>query len=214
MRYLKSATESDIEKISSLILLIDGYRVNRLSDTGAIEKLVNSCKTVRVKNLWANIKPLLQMMEEVPANVSNIVRLYKIRVITQFVGSAYVAIGLLIIIARQFIQFSLGIMGSVFFISALCLLPATFILIRVIDRKIALEVDQYFIRNSKIYASHYKRLKDAVQLLIDILRSRIRSSNTEPSRFLFELYNADYEKIKVVRKTGKLRKTYIVSFHD
>jgi len=206
------SVDAQIDNYIKLIALLDGYRVDRYVDVETISKLIEEGRLGRkVKAWWKNCRVVLEDMAELPRSLPKVVKLCKARVIAQFVGSSYLAIGLLIIVAHFLLRFSLGpILGSVFFISALFMIPGTAILTRLIDREIGLEIERYFKNNPNKFRGQRRYLKKVVQDLIRNLSKLVRQRQEKTDSYFIDLYNVDYEGIEVVEGPSRLRKSYIV----
>jgi hypothetical protein len=202
----------NIKSLVSLIFLLDGYRINRFENPGAVERAVkNGDLGADIAGKWKNIRLSLDQMASLPASIPGIVRLTKVRITFRFLASIYTVVALVLVVARFVLRLTYGQFGEWFVISTVAVVPIAWVIGELANYRIAKKVEEFFKKNPKSLEEIRSNLKTTVQTLLFTLFHQIRRAGQDPKKFAFKMYNADYQGIEVVGMPNRWANYYLVS---
>jgi hypothetical protein len=195
-----------------LIFLLDGYRINRFENPGAIERAVRSGDLgADIAGKWKDIRLSLDEMASLPASIPGIVGLTKVRITFRFLASIYTVVALALVVARFVLRLTYGQFGEWFVISTVAVVPIAWVIGELANYRIAKKVEEFFKKNPKSLEEIRSNLKMTVQSLLFTLFHQIRRAGQDPKKFAFKMYNADYQGIEVVGMPNRWANYYLVS---
>ena len=211
----KFRREIDLKTLTNLITLLDCYRIDRYVELDSMEKAIEDGKLGKFDVRWKEIRRILYKIGGLSKLSAIIDKLLKIR------GR----VKILSMIGTYFFVFGLGVFVLTFFnlcpewlkhTYAYVAMPAIIIILgtrladEYISRKIALEIEELSKSHPKKFRFLRARLRDIAQDLINRLGKHIKNRREDADKYRIDLYNADYEGIKILKKPGTLRKHYTV----
>lgn len=195
-----------------MIFLLDGYRINRFENPGAIERAVRSGDLgADIAGKWKDIRLSLDEMASLPASIPGIVGLTKVRITFRFLASIYTVVALALVVARFVLRLTYGQFGEWFVISTVAVVPIAWVIGELANYRIAKKVEEFFKKNPKSLEEIRSNLKMTVQSLLFTLFHQIRRAGQDPKKFAFKMYNADYQGIEVVGMPNRWANYYLVS---
>lgn len=204
---------TDLDALRKAIYLIDSYRVHLFYDIAWIDKKVAEGKLgKRFRASWKNLRKTMIKMASISSEIAGVRRLAKIQnyleALWQICVPLVVIAVFLSLFAHQNLSFVKGMttyLLAIAFSSIILGLIGRF----VIGGKIGKKIDGHFQRNPEAHKFKSYEIKEAVQLLIEELRMRIRESNQNPRKHLIGLNCLDYKNIRVAKKPMPWRKYYL-----
>ncbi len=188
--------------ICSLITWLDGYANLSCVDPLKIERAVRVCGA-DVQGVWGRIKGDVYAIGKLPSESEKVVRLAKIVNLSRylFVGFALVAVAIIILaslIAQRL--FSNPNSGLLTLVIIAALINVDVFVYVFSARRLSLAAREFFEGSKGRATLERRRVRDAVQALIDKLASRIRSAHAEPVEYRFTLLDSSYANVKVTRE--------------
>jgi hypothetical protein len=148
------AAVPNITSLVALIFLLDGYRINRFENPGAVEKAVQKGDLGgEIARKWKEIRLRLDKMASLPASIPGIVRLTQVRIAFRFLASIYASAALILVVARFVLRLSYGQFGDWLVISVVGVMPTAWAVGELANYRIAKKVEEFFEENPKIIAS-------------------------------------------------------------
>ena len=206
---MSDADSKEMKVICTLITWLDGYVSLSCVDPLKIEKAVKLCRE-DVQGTWGKIRGDVYAIGRLPRESERVVRLAKIVNISRllFFGFALLAVVLFLFAAlispRLLSNPTLGLL--VLIIIAIVLNADVFAYVYS-ARKLSLAVKEFFEKKRDRAPLERRRIRDAVQALIDKLASRIRSAGAEPGEYRFSLLDGSYANIRVTKEKGRITAT-------
>jgi len=206
---LSEADAKELRVICTLITWLDGYANLSCVDPLKIERAAKLCRE-DVQGTWSKVKNDVYSIGRLPSESGSVVRLAKIVNTAKllFFGFAVLSVLLFLFAAliapRLFSNPTLGL--SVLVIIAIVLNADVFAYIYS-ARKLSLAVRGFFDERKDRAPLERRRIRDAVQALIDKLASRIRSAGAEPTEYRFSLVDGSYANIRVTKEKGHITAT-------
>jgi hypothetical protein len=213
MMKMKPKKEVDLNVLKRLITIIDGYRINRCTELGRIEKDIQADKVgSKIAQEWKDIRRLLYKVASVPRTIPKAVKLTKMRITIRFLTFAYFAVAFILIMPilffnSPFIELPPGVYGIISMIAVVSVIAERFS-DHFLNWKIAVEIDNYYKSHPEKFRFLRLQLKKIVQDLINTLSKHVKDRNEDPKKHAFILYNIDYEGITITRNPGRLTKYY------
>ncbi len=192
----------EMKVICSLITWLDGYANLSCVDPLKIERATKVCGD-DVQGVWGRIKGDVYAIGRLPSESERVVRLAKIVNISRFLffGFALLAVAIFflasLIAPRLFSNPSNGLLALV--IIAALINGDVFVYV-FSARRLSLAAREFFEGSKGRATLERRRVRDAVQALIDKLASRIRSTHAEPVEYRFTLLDSGYANVKVTRE--------------
>ncbi len=192
----------EMKVICSLITWLDGYANLSCVDPLKIERATKVCGD-DVQGVWGRIKGDVYAIGRLPSESERVVRLAKIVNISRFLffGFALLAVAIFflasLITPRLFSNPSNGLLVLV--IIAALINGDVFVYV-FSARRLSLAAREFFEGSKGRATLERRRVRDAVQALIDKLASRIRSTHAEPVEYRFTLLDSSYANVKVTRE--------------
>jgi len=205
----KKAIKEKLEELCDLINLLDAYQFNHFRDYTRLDSVINSGilgKAILLR--WKEIKPKLIRMAKISRHPPEAIRLMERKTILRFSQ----AIGLAFTTAVMIIPFIIPMGFTAFLLFIVCTLAniGIYAYMSFIDYKVSKIMVQYFNKHPEKYSSYRNMLKKWTQELIYIYGNYIRQIKGKPKDYPIELYNVDYNGIRIVKKPRLWRKHYIV----
>ena len=207
--------EIDLKVLTGLITLLDCYRINRYVELDSMEKAVKGGKLGKFDVKWREIRRILYKIASLPKRSASIEKLVKIRErvkLVEIIGSYLFVFGLGVFLLTYFDLCPEWLKGTYVYVAlpALVVVLGTRLAREFIHRKIALEINDLSKRHPEKFGFLRARLKEIAQNLIYRLGRYIRDRGEDAEEYKFDLYNTDYEGIRIVRSPGLVRKYYTV----
>lgn len=199
-----------------LITFLDGYRVAHCKDPAIIDKKISEEKMVgmsrNIKRIWKSVKRDLYKVANLPMSLPNVARLVKIQSVFRMIETIMLvltfSLGLVSFLAHAPI-FLQGILPMAL-IALLISFSSAFLLEKILGRKIAVEIDNFYKAHPGKFEKVFKRLKIIVQGLIDDLNVYVVKHKKNPEKIKLGLYNVDYSGIKIVNEPSLTRNYFLV----
>jgi len=207
--------ETDLKVLTDLITLLDCYRVNRYVQLDSMEKAVRSGMLGKFDVKWREIRRILYKIASLPKLSASINKLVKIREgvkVVEIIASGLFTVGLGVFVLSYFGVCPKWLEPAYVYIG----LPTLIILLGIrlttefINRKIALEIEKLSRSHSEKFRFLRARLREMAQDLINRLGKHIKDRHEDADKYRIDLYNTDYNGIKILKKPGTLRKHYTV----
>ncbi len=201
-RRISAEVKNNLKNLVFLIEALDGFRRGRGVSLSIIEKAYYNI-TLDLPIKWKNLKRIIQSLIRYPMKDGRVFRHYKrlkwARTLTN-AGIAIIIAGtaIALIFGRSELTLlalllGVGLVYSMFFLNWYSLK----------------QIYRYYDEHADELASRTKKLKDAAQILINILREELSSNEISPTKYPLRLYNIDYKGIEVISKPKFYRKTYL-----
>jgi len=201
----KKVTVKVKNNLKNLVLLIealDGFRRGRGVSLSMMEKAYYSV-TIDLPIKWKYIKRIIQSLIRYPMKDGRVFRHYKLlrwaRTLAN-TGIAIIIIGTVIalIFGRSELTLTslfigVGLVYSMLFLNWYSLK----------------QIYKYYDEHADELSGRTKKLKDAAQILINIMREELIKNGISPTKYPLRLYNVDYKDIEVISKPTFYRKTYL-----
>ena len=222
--------QTKLKGLSTVISLIDGYRINRCPDFRKLDDQIKKGVLGRpFAEKWKNIRKVLWRIGTFPQNIPNVNKMMTIRIVSQISGIIIMLIASSLVIAQLFLNLPTLIMavGLGLYVLGTSLIG----LAMLIRRRIAVKIAEFYYEDHERWKREQAYLKGVVQQLIDVLRRQIKRrkiagtekgleklkdnmSEKEYARIMekykMKMYNIDYTGIKIIKKPGTMRKNYVV----
>jgi len=195
--------------ICSLITWLDGYANLSCVDPLKIEKAIKLCRE-DVQGTWARIKGDVYAIGKLPSESERVVRLAKIVNFSRFLFFGFLVLSVIIFLFASLISptfFSNPTYGLLVLVVIAVVLNADVFAYVYSARKLSLAVKEFFHAKRDKATLERRRIRDAVQALIDKLASRMRSAGGEPADYRFALLDANYANIRVTKEKGHITAT-------
>jgi len=207
---LSSEAESkEMKVICTLITWLDGYANLSCVDPLKIERATKLCRE-DVQGTWARIKGDVRTIGKLPSESERVVRLAKIVILSRFLFFGFLVLSVIIVLFASLISptfFSNPTYGLVALVVIAVVLNADVFTYVYSARNLSLAVKEFFDAKKDRATMERRRIRDAVQVLIDKLASRIRSAGGEPADYRFGLLDASYANIRVTKEKGRITAT-------
>ena len=200
----------DLEILKKLIELLDGYRVYYFGDPDSLDPYVRSGMLGREIMLeWRKIyKTILKMTKSlrgIPKLKKYIILQSFLRVLTISINLMVVILFLITIFMRIWSTYLFAAI-TVLVITGVSSLAASWIF----GRYSAMEIQRFFDEHEKKHKFKREFFKSFNQKLINSLAVYLKSSKDNPSKYKMYLFNTDYKKIKVLKKSLFGRKFEVI----
>lgn len=205
----------DLKALTNLITLLDCYRINRYVQLDSTEKAVKSGKLEKFDVKWREIRRILYKIASLPKLSASINKFVKIREgvkIIETAGSYLFVLGLGVFVLSYFKVCPKWLEPAYVYVGlpALIALLGTRLTTEFLNRKIALEIEDFSNNHPKKSRFLRARLRNIAQDLINKLGKHIKDRREDADKYKIDLYNTDYEGIKILKSPGTLRKHYTV----
>lgn len=196
---------SEIKDIIFLIETLDKCRLGKLEDPTKLEKMIRKLRlgsSIR----WKNIKKALNDIARIPKRDPNFKKLSLIVRISEIL--------LLVSIFFPFLFYILIIFSQYYFISNYYFLIPAIIIINIsyiLRWYAATKITDIYRKNIDKLIHRGDVLKNEINKLILILKSKAKGRGINLHNIRMRLYNIDYENIIIVKNPGKISSRYVVS---
>ncbi|MHA1723195.1 MAG: hypothetical protein ACTSXW_08970 [Candidatus Baldrarchaeia archaeon] len=205
----KRGVKNKLFYLTQAISWLDDIRRGHYVSHEKIDKAIRKSDLTRVKSIWKKAKKELRVL------TGTLVKEDRIR--------KYVVAGSFLRVAAIL---SLGIFG-VLYVNAILGFQKHTMLSRIIRNPIliilciivipnAFMIVDYFARHTlrermvKLGIQEKNRLKKVINELLGVLATEAEKGEIDPKKLKFKMFYDDYDHIEVVKKPGRLRKTYEV----
>ena len=213
---MSDAAESREMKIMcSLITWLDGYANLTCVDPIKIEKATKLCGE-DVQGIWARIRGDVYAIGKLPSESERVVRLARIVNLSRFLFFGFAVLSVTLFLLASVISprlFSNPTYGLLALVIIAIVLNADVFAYVFSARRLSLAVKEFFDAKRDRALLERRRIRDAVQALIDKLASRMRSAGAEPADYHFALLDASYANIRVTKEKGLVTATVNLGAH-
>ncbi|MEM3677016.1 MAG: hypothetical protein QW176_02590 [Candidatus Bathyarchaeia archaeon] len=201
----------DLKLLTDVIVLLDGYRINRYRDPKPFSEAVREGKLgENLREEWPRVERILLDMAGEPGELPAVLRLFKLRSILNYVGYLFATVVLLLVLARLLLGYDLGEYWGPMVVASIILIPGSWLAAQYMNYRIAVEVERYYEDNPHLHRREKLYLKELNQRLINTLISHLKAWRMDPRDYAMGLYNVDYQGITIVEAPTSLRKYYTV----
>ncbi|MEM0074859.1 MAG: hypothetical protein QXR69_01095 [Conexivisphaerales archaeon] len=188
--------------IARMISWFDAYSVLSTTDPEIVEKALKDYAGSDLDAIWKEVKDDVYMIANFPSKSPDVERYSQILRRTRlglFLGSL-AAIFFMLLITLGRISFPFDPVYGLFIPFAVLygVFGINTYLGRVLNRKVV----QFYETHQEELAPRQKRIRKAVQKLIDKLYIDVKSLSLDSSKFNFQVFNTDYKNIRVVKGRG------------
>lgn len=209
-------SQLDIKRFASLIILLDGYRVNRFEDLKWVDRAAGEGKFGRkFASQWDEVRKILCKMAAIPGYMSHLTKWVTIQTYLLLIGSIF-SVTVSVLFVGVFLSYMtwkvVWLQKMLLYISvpAVIGMAAAFLGRPLISYKVAKEVDRYCADHPEKFGPLRLQVKDIVQKLISDFSKYIQIAGKDLNEHRIALYNVDYAGIKVVKKPTRFSKYYFV----
>lgn len=201
----------DINMLSDLIKLLDGYTINRLVDFRPIDKSIREGKLGKsLINDWKTIERNLRKMSRLAGEQPDITRLMKMRSVSRILVTAYGTCIFAFMILSGLGQINFQII-IYFFMVNIFIIPLPVYAEVIFLRRIARKIDELFEGPPERFKMFREHLRTLVQDLIYEFACIVKNRAEDPSKHELRLYTANYEGIRIKKKPSRFDRCYTVT---
>jgi len=199
----------------SLITWLDGYANLTCVDPIKIEKATKLCGE-DVQGIWARIRGDVYAIGKLPSESERVVRLARIVNLSRFLFFGFAVLSVTLFLLASVISprlFSNPTYGLLALVIIAIVLNADVFAYVFSARRLSLAVKEFFDAKRDRALLERRRIRDAVQALIDKVASRMRSAGAEPADYRFALLDAGYANIRVTKEKDHVTATVSLGAH-
>lgn len=204
---MKKKIKSQLFYLTRAISWLDDVRKGLYTNPEKIDKAILKSDLPQVKSIWKKAKKELRVLTR---NFAMEKKIRKYAIAGTFLRTAAVlSLGLFGLI---YVNTLMNFQKKIWLIN-LVRNPISIILFIIVIPNTFMIVDYFARQNLKermieIGIQEKKRLKKVINQLIEILVKEAKKGKIKPKKLKLRLFFDDYEQIEVLKKPGRLRKTY------
>lgn len=196
-----------IDMLRDAITLLDSVRIGFYIDITSLEKNLSELKLKDTPLSVERIVEEARAILSIPLRAPEFSRLKKLNRL----ASVLLVIGFLSLITSMamvfFLEFSYFLYTLLLVIALVCVNASYFLRLYVSHR-----IVKIYVRNKSELEERGRVLKQAIEYLLTKLRDEVRKLGLNPTNYTIELRNTDYKGLKVIKRPGVFRSTYVLTF--
>ena len=208
---MKKQTQ-DLDLLKSMIYIADAYRAIKLLDLKRIDRAIEKDKiSEKIKREWSKARKIMDRMTVFVTSLPGVSKWVRRRMFLDLAAMTILT-GIIIFLTADLI------IGTKFsetyeqFPPLLLICAMTiWLAARISGAKAGSIIERYFEENPKKFEAERNYLAKFVQMMIDEYSREIRIMKIDPNKKPLMLYNIDYKRVKVKKKPGFMRKSYLVT---
>ncbi|MEM1509427.1 MAG: DUF2614 family zinc ribbon-containing protein [Thermofilaceae archaeon] len=197
-------------RLRSLIEVLDGFRVGRVTDLSKVERLFRELN-VRLPYPWDELKSDMEAILKLPTTSENYRKISKMDKISRKLS--FINIALLISSIVVYI-FAFTYSNAVIFTIALFIIATSLVLVYTIyyfRTYVSYKILGIYIEKADELEKLGARIKACIEYLLRLLKRELKAAGYKLENYSLKLWLADYAGIRVVKEPSRFSPRYEVS---